>query len=184
MVRSFRMTIAAMFASLVLSALSVTAPAHASPEAFVTSLSAQVLAAAKTNNTAQFRQLLRAHADVRGIADFALGRFKNKLPNNQRARYYQLAENDIVRFFGDYSGSLQGSGVDVKRVVNSGSFIRVDTTITGSNSSVIWKLVQHGGYKVRDVQVAGIWLANLMRSNYSSILRRSGYKALFAHMQR
>lgn len=173
-----------VFATMLIAISSVWAPVQASPESFVQSLSRQILAAARTNNTGRFRSLLRSHADVRGIADFALGRFKAKLPASQRSKYYRLAENDMVKFFRDYSSSLRGSGVTVKRVRKNGSFITVDTTINGTGNAVTWKLIQRGGYKVRDVQVIGIWLGGLMRTSYGSILRRSGYKALFAYMQK
>jgi len=158
-------------------------PARASPEAFVTSLSAQILAAAKTRNTAQFHALLRRYADIRGIADFALGRWRSKLPASQRSTYYQLAEQDMVKFFGEYSGSLRGSTVTVLRVTRTGGLIHVETTINGGGGRVSWRLIQAGGYRVRDVQVAGIWLGHLMRSEYGNILRRDGYQKLFAYLR-
>lgn len=179
----FRFAFIALVATALISLSSGLSPASASPETFVRTISQQVLAAAKTNNTSKFRALLRQHADIRGIANFALGKYKSKIPAGQRSTYYKLAENDMVKFFGEYSSSLSGNSVTVGRVSKSGSLILVDTKIDGIGTAVSWRLVQAGGYKVRDVQVLGIWLGHLMRSTYASILRRSGYKALFTYLR-
>lgn len=172
-----------ILAILLLALSAMASGASASPEAFVQSLSQQVLAAAKTNNTARFRALLRRYADVRGIANFALGRYRRKIPAAQLATYYRLAENDMVKFFGDYSSNLSGNSVTVHRVSKNGNLIHVDTSVDGIGTKVSWRLIRHGGYKVRDVQVLGVWLGHLMRSSYASILRRQGYRALFAHLR-
>ena len=179
----FRFACVAIVGAAFIAVFSGITSAQASPEAFVKKISRQVLAAAKTNNTSRFRSLLRQHADIRGIATFALGRYRSKIPAAQLSTYYKLAENDMVKFFGEYSSSLSGSAVSVGRVSKSGSLILVETKIIGTGTTVRWRLVRAGGYKVRDVQVLGIWLAHLMRSSYASILRRSGYRALFAYLQ-
>ena len=179
----FRFASVAMAAGAFLILASGLTAASASPETFVRTISQQVLAAAKTNDTGKFRTLLRQHADIRGIANFALGKYKRKVPASQLSTYYKLAEDDMVKFFGEYSSSLSGSSVTVGRISKSGRLILVDTKINGTGTSVSWRLIQSGGYKVRDVQVLGIWLGHLMRSTYASILRRSGYKKLFAYLR-
>lgn len=159
-----------------------SSPVHASPETFVKSLSLQILSAAKTRNSARFRSLLRRHADIRGIADFALGRYRSKIPAAQRQQYYRLAEDDMVEFFQQYSGSLKGSNVTVGRVSRSGKLIMVETSLN-DGTAVSWRLSRSRGYKVRDVQVLGVWLAHLMRTTYTGELRRGGYRQLFAHLK-
>lgn len=180
----FRLAVVALLAAAAVMVGAALSPASASPESFVKTISQQVLAAAKTNNTSRFRSLLRRHADVRGIANFAVGRYKSKIPAGQLSTYYKLAENDMVKFFGEYASALSGSSVNIERVSKSGSLILVETKIVGTGTQVRWRLVRSGGYKVRDVQVLGIWLAHLMRSSYASILRRDGYKALFAYLRK
>lgn len=183
MASDFRFAFIAIVAAAVVTLTSGLSPASASPETFVQTISKQVLAAARTNNTAKFRALLRQHADIRGIANFALGKYKRKVPAAQLSTYYKLAEDDMVKFFGEYSSSLTGNSVTVGRVSTSGKLILVDTKIDGTGTAVSWRLVRSGGYKVRDVQVLGIWLGHLMRSTYASILRRSGYKKLFTYLR-
>jgi len=179
--------VSAVWIAVVASAIVVfsadLSPVRASPERFVKSLSHQILVAAKTKNTARFRSLLRRHADIRGIANFALGRYRNKIPKSQRNRYYRLAENDMVNFFARYSGNLKGSAVTVGRVSKSGRLILVETRLN-DGSAVSWRLSKNRRYKVRDVQVLGVWLAHLMRTTYTGVLRRDGYQQLFAVLQK
>ena len=86
-------TVGALFAAMV-SVAALTTPASASPERFVQTLSKQILAAAKTKNSARFRALLRRHADIKGIANFAVGRYRGKIPSAQLAKYYKVVENE------------------------------------------------------------------------------------------
>lgn len=178
-VRSFCIALAA---TLLLTATAGLSPAEASPETFVKALSKQILAAAKTKNSARFRSLLRRHTDIKGIANFALGRYRSKIPAGQRKQYYRLAENDMVNFFSEYSNGLKGSSITITRVSKSGKLILVETKL-GNGSVVSWRLSRKRGYKVRDVQVLGIWLAHLMRTSYTGELRRGGYRRLFAYLR-
>lgn len=173
----------AFIAAAILSVSAGLSPVRASPETFVKALSKQILAAAKTKNSARFRRLLRRHTDIKGMANFALGRYRSKIPAARRKQFYRLAEDDMVDFFSQYSGSLKGSSVTITRVSKSGKLIFVETRLA-NGSTVSWRLSRNRGYKVRDVQVLGIWLAHLMRTTYTGELRRGGYRRLFAYLQR
>ena len=176
--------------AFVLAILAIPAPtnAAASPERFVEDVTKQVLAAARSRSSKRFRRLLRRHADVRAMANFALGRYRNRLPKSRRAEYYRLTEKKIVQFFGDYAGSLRGDGIQIRRVKKlSATQYLVQTKLTGpgGGTPVSWKISTRKGYKVHDVRVAGVWLGQLMRTTFVGEIRKNNgqFKKLFAYLK-
>ena len=123
------------------------------------------------------------------MANFALGRYRKRLPKSRRAEYYRLTERKIVQFFSEYAGSLRGDGIEIRRVRRlNKTQILVETRLTGRDAGtpVSWKISTRKGYKVHDVRVAGVWLGQLMRTTFVGEIRKNNgqFRKLFAYLKK
>ena len=162
-------------------ALAAVAPqfgfAASGPEAYVDQVGNGVIAAANSGSVDRFRSLLRKNADIASIALFSLGPYRKNLPEAQRAEYYQLVERNISSVFAAHTGKLKGKSLTVSGSRKASDSIIVASRLEepgGSSIAVLWRVVQRGGgYKIFDVSVDGVWLANTQKTSFTSVLQRN-----------
>ena len=145
-------------------------------ERYVSQVGNGVIAAANSGSVGQFRSILRRHADLRTIAKFALGRYARKVPPEQRGRFHLVVEDVITNAFATYSARLRGNGVRVVSSTQTGKHGLVVTTkiVGGSGMEIKWRIAQAGGgFRVMDLNVAGIWLSQRLRSMVANRIKRS-----------
>ena len=145
---------------------------------------------------ARFRLIFRKNADFPTMARFALGKYWKKLPAGQRKEYYKLVESLVVRvLFGQlesYAG--QKYSITTERCRPKGSKGRefyVEGSVLNANGQVMtsvkwWFLKTGGSMKLFDFQVAGIWLTQQKRAEFTSFLqvRRGDVSLLMADLRR
>lgn len=126
----------------------------------------------------RFRALLVEGFDVRTIALFALGRYRRVASPQEQEEFVQLYEQFLVQTyaarFTEYSGeqvqvvgsSLRGEDVFVASDVirQRAENIRVDWVLRRASPS----------FKVVDVRVAGVSLANTHRDEFGAVIQRGG----------
>ena len=122
--------------------------------------------AGRGGSRAALRRVLNRHVDMRSVMNFALGRSIRKLKGAQRTQYYRRANAYAVRKLAQLAGYVHGRRVEVLRC-NAG---RVVTKLLPQGEKVIWKL--RGG-RIVDVNVRGVWVAQMLRSQFRRILRES-----------
>jgi phospholipid transport system substrate-binding protein len=177
------------FAALPIAIGSTTAFASAAAETFVSSVGNSVLAAARSNSVDQFRALLKANADLPTIAIYSLGPYRKNLPKNMEAQYFSLVENYISKVFASHAKSLAGTKLTVIGSSDAGdsTLVRSEIAFGGSRSiPVTWRLIKRGGgYRVFDINVDGVWLASTQKTNFTSVLKKSGgdITALLAYLK-
>ncbi|WP_170984519.1 MlaC/ttg2D family ABC transporter substrate-binding protein [Rhodoligotrophos defluvii] len=147
-------------------------------EQFVASIGDAVLAAARAGSESQFRAVMRRSADIPTIANYSLGRYRSRLPANQRQEYYRLFEGYIANVFLANANKISGSKLNI-----TGSQSRSDSVIVTSQVEfsdgrpampVLWRLVKSGGgYKIFDVNVQGVWLAGLTQQSFVSVISQN-----------
>jgi phospholipid transport system substrate-binding protein len=163
--------------------------ASSAAEAYIDRLGKSVIDAANSGSVERFRSLLRQNADIPSIALFSLGPYRKNLPEASRAEYYRLVEHSISSVFAAHTNKLAGRILTV-----SGSRSAPDSVIVASRLEqsggraipVLWRVVQRGGgYKIFDVQVDGVWLANTQKTSFTSVLQRNGgsVEALMDHLR-
>lgn len=159
-------------------------------ESYVGRIGNSVIEAANSGSVASFRSLLRQNADIPSIALFSLGQYRKNLPEAAKAEYYQLVEQSISSVFAAHTSKLAGKTLTV-----SGSRSAPDSVIVasrleqagGRSIPVLWRVVQRGGgYKIFDVSVDGVWLANTQKTSFTSVLQRNGgsIQALMDHLRK
>lgn len=176
------------------------APAQASTEeaiAFVETVSEQAIAiisdksASPQEREAAFRSLLNDNADMDRIAAFALGQYMRTPDDAQRTEYRDLVENFIVKVYvtrlTDYNDEKL-TILGARERGESQAIVQSEIRFTTGRQpvSVDWWLVRKGdGYKIFDVNVVGVWLAQEQRSAFTSVIRNNGgnFNALLKHLR-
>ena len=145
-----------------------------------------------TERAALFRDLFRDGFAVRGIAKFSLGRYWRSADDAQREEYLALFENVIVdtwsKRFGQYSGEtfevrgatpLTSSGDESVTIVQSLVWTSPDAPVR-----VDWRVASKGNiYKITDVTVEGVSMANTQRDEYASLVRQQGLDGLLERLR-
>jgi phospholipid transport system substrate-binding protein len=173
--------------ALALLSLATLRPAAATaqdPSSFIKTMGAQALAVLNSDlppaqREARFRQLFRDNFDTPAIARFVLGRYWRIATEAERREFMKLFEDYIVLA---YSARLSGHDNAVFKVQGSrsdqdGLFVASEIIPAGSNQplKVDWRLLNdNGSYKIGDVIVDGISMAVTQRSEFASVIQRSG----------
>ncbi|MEQ8747790.1 ABC transporter substrate-binding protein [Pyruvatibacter sp.] len=162
-------------------------------EAAIAILSDKELDAAQTED--KFRTLLLSALDIRRVGLFALGQYARLPTPEQKETYFDLLGEFIVKV---YLGRLTGYSdqqflvLDSVEKGNKGREVIVDSKITFAEGNeplrVEWWLIRDkdGSFRVFDVNVAGIWMAQEQRGAFSSQIRNNGgsFEALLDHLRK
>jgi phospholipid transport system substrate-binding protein len=150
--------------------------AASSAESYVAKVGNGVIAAARANSVGQFRSLLKANADIPAIAVYSLGPYAKGLTSDLKAEYYSLVEDNIAKVFVQNAKKLAGQGLEVKGTQERSDSVLVKSILNmggGGTVPVTWRLVKRGGgFRIFDVNVDGIWLANAQKTDFVSVLKK------------
>ena len=188
------------FATPLVLCLSLLAlPASASTDeakAFVETVSEKAIAiisdkdADKAKQESDFRALLAEYADMDRIAAFALGQYLRTPTDAQREQYRELVETFIVKVYvtrlTDYNDEKL-SILGARERGENQAIVQSEIRFTNGREPVSvdwWLIKKDGGYKIFDVNVVGVWLAQEQRSAFTSVIRNNGgnFDALLAHL--
>ncbi len=182
-----------LVASLLAGAVSYPAMAAVDPaEKYVTNIADDVMRLANSGQGGnglrnKFAALLNRYINLRGVANYALGPYRSKLPAGKQGEFYRLVSNYAAALFVFYIKDFRGSGLDIISTTKSGKFIVIHSAIKPGNEQVRWRLSSGGGggYRVSDVNVKGVWLTIAMRDRFNRVLKQSNgnFEALFKELR-
>jgi phospholipid transport system substrate-binding protein len=123
--------------------------------------------------------ILRETVDIRGVAQFVLGRHWRTASEAQRGEYLRLFEEVLVRNLSARFGEIAGASFTVARnLMASEEEAVVSTVVNRPNAPSItldWRVAVVGGApKVVDVVAEGTSLRITQRSEYSAVVQRDG----------
>jgi len=133
---------------------------------------------------AKFRDLFREGFAVSGIARFVLGRYWRKASDVERDEYLKLFEDVIVSTWADRFSQYSGQKFEVNgahpapsasdsenvALVESRFFVDATTPVR-----IEWRVASRGDlFKIVDVSVEGISMANTQRDEFNSVIRKGG----------
>ena len=160
--------------------------AAADPAAVINNLGNRALEVLGKNATpaqrvARFHDLFREDFDVPGIARFVLGRYWKTATQEEQQEFVKLFEDYIALVYSNqlaaYSGEtlkVTGSRTNAEEAIVASEIIRPAGT---PPVKVDWHLTDRNGtYKISDVTVDGISMAVTQRSEFASVIQRSGGK--------
>ena len=181
--------------------VATAARADEAAEAYVAGLGSEAIGIFGEDNVsseeerAKFRTLLLDALDIRRVGLFAIGQYARLPSEDQRETYFDLLAEFIVEV---YYGRLSGYSNEIFEVTGSqekgdkGREVIVRSQIRFADSrdplAVQWWLIRgkDGGFRVFDVNVAGIWMAQEQRGTFTSQIRNNGgcFEALLDHLRR
>lgn len=145
----------------------------------------------------KFVTVFKKNADFPSMGRFALGRYWKKLKATDRPGYYRLVEKVVVgSMFGrlnEYAGNRYKISVNTCRPKGSkGNQFIVQGPITNAagqvTTQVLWWLLakKNGSYKVFDIQIAGVWLTQQKRDEFTSFVKSNSgdVRNLIAELKR
>ena len=139
----------------------------------------------------EFRKLLRAHFDMATIGRFALGRNWKVATATQKKEYQKLFEAMVVEIYAARFNDYKGERFDVSSVRPSGTKDALVTSYivpdSGSKIRVDWRVRnKNGQYRIIDVVIEGVSMAQTQRSDFSSVVQRGGgqVEVLLTHLRK
>ena len=176
------------FCILTLVSANVSAAASVTCDAsnFVTSAGGAFASAARVGKAGTFAGAASRFADLHGIAMFALGPHRKLMPKSREAEYVSLTRIFIGKFMAENSSQLAFSGLSITDCSGGKGSMVVNTKLPNGKKVVFKVYKTRSGYRVRDVNVSNIWLAQQLRSNFTGVIRNNNLDidALFAYLRR
>ena len=130
----------------------------------------------------RFRDLFRENFAVADIGQWILGRYWRTATENQRGEYLALFEDLMVVSYVDRFTAYAGEKLTITKTLPAGDgaaivFSEIIRPAGGPPVRVDWRVdVKDEDYKIVDVIVAGTSMSTTLRSDFGSIIRRSGGK--------
>ncbi len=145
----------------------------------------------KAQREEEFRALLLETADMNRIAAFALGQYLRTPTEEQKTEYLKLVETFIVKVYVTRLSDYNNEKLDIlgaKAKGDSQAIVQSEIKFTNGREPVKvdwWLIKDDGNFKIFDVNVVGIWLAQEQRSTFTSVIRNNGgkFEALLEHLR-
>lgn len=163
--------------------------AEAKAVTFVQSLANEAIAAltatgvSREDRERRARDLLARYFAVDTIGRWVLGRYWQQATPDQQQEYLSLFEDLIVTTYVDRFSRYSGETLSVNRAVadqNSGDvlvFSQITRPAGGQPVDVNWRVRERDDtMKILDVYVEGVSLGQTQRSEFASVISRSGGK--------
>jgi ABC-type transporter MlaC component len=141
---------------------------------YITNAANALVGAARTGSPAAISSTVSRYTDMRGIALFALGPYRSKLPKSRQAEYVSLTRSFIGRFMASYSDRFKSSGFRPVNCSRSGNTVVVNGKLSGGQTVVLRLAKSRNGYRVMDMNISNVWLAQQLRSKFVSVIRKNG----------
>lgn len=182
------------FAGPLIALIIAVAPAHAdqhlAPSSeFIRSLAERAITTLTTEGKTtemrrdQFRDLFREGFAINGIARFVLGRYWRRASEDDRIEYLALFEDVIVNTWADRFSSYSGEKFTVQNAVDAPSAHEAERVAIvrslffsdpQTSIRIDWRVASRGDiYKITDVMVEGISMANTQRDEFASVIRNN-----------
>ncbi len=124
------------------------------------------------------RKILRSYFDVNSIGRRALGRYWKKASKSEKVEYLHLFEDLIVSTYAKRFKDYSNEKLSIEKATSSGNQILVHSLLARGAQKPIrvdWRLdFPDGKYKIIDIVVEGVSMVQTQRSEFSSVIRRSG----------
>lgn len=197
--RSIALVAGLAFSAFFVTSTPVMADDLQNAQAFVDKLAStaiSILASDKTPEVREdeFRTLFIANLDMRRIGLFTLGQYARTPTPEQKTEYLDLVKEFIVKIYSGRLNEFSNETVEVLRATPKGKkgkqFLvrsRINFTTGREPVSVVWWLLKDGDtFKVFDVQVVGIWMAQEQRAAFASVISKNkgNFNALLSDLKR
>ncbi|MDP1556830.1 MAG: ABC transporter substrate-binding protein [Hyphomonas sp.] len=131
--------------------------------------------ATRISDPSSGQDAFRASIDVPVVARFTLGKYANRISDDERQRFTTAFDTFLANTFVEHSDSFTNARVEVVGSVDrSDKDSIVETRVTPKNGeamTVRWRvMLRDGAWRVVDVEVLGLWLAIEQRAQIAAIM--------------
>ena len=157
-----------------------------SPEGYVTYIAQQTLDVLGNKNKSadekvdNITDIFLSNLAVREISLFVLGPYRRNLDSGQKTEYINLIKRFVSEIYSIRLASFPSGDFSILNSTDNGrSGIIVKTSIQFSDdpnpTKIDWRLIkkQDGDFKIFDIRVVGIWMAQEQRSTFTSFLSKN-----------
>ena len=157
-----------------------------SPEGYVTYITQQTLDVLGNKNKStdekvgNITDIFLSNLAEREISLFVLGPYRRNLDSGQKTKYINLIKRFVSEIYSIRLASFPSGDFSIINSTDNGrSGIIVKTTIQFSDdpnpTKIDWRLIkkQDGDFKIFDIRVVGIWMAQEQRSTFTSFLSKN-----------
>ncbi len=144
------------------------------------SLTGQDVTQAERNT--RFRELFVANFDVTALGKSALGRYWQSASADERTDYLKVFEDYVVMTYAVRFREYSGEKLQVGDVTNAaGEGLLVKSQMVRPNGQppvrIDWRLINSASsFKIVDVVIEGVSMVQTQRSEFASVVSRSGGK--------
>ncbi|MGC6476287.1 MAG: MlaC/ttg2D family ABC transporter substrate-binding protein [Parvibaculales bacterium] len=169
----------------------------AAGEAFVRDAANEVIdilttAKNRAEREERFGKLLNDKADLRRIGRFALGAHVRTVSKEDFTEYQNLLETMIIKVYANRLGDYEDEKIVIKNSQQKKRNVIVSSEIQFTSGrepiTLDWWLIEQktGGFKLFDIRVLGVWMAQEQRDTFSSVLKnnRGEFEALLSHLRK
>ena len=157
-----------------------------SPEDYVTYIAHETLNVLGNKNKSNdekinnITDIFLSNLAVKEISLFVLGPYRRNLDSGQKTKYINLIKRFVSEIYSIRLASFPSGDFSILNSTDNGrSGIIVKTTIQFSDdpnpTKIDWRLIkkQDGDFKIFDIRVVGIWMAQEQRSTFTSFLGKN-----------
>ena len=157
-----------------------------SPEDYITYISQETLDVLGNKNKStdekveNITNIFLSNLAVREISLFVLGPYRRNLDSAQKIEYINLIKRFVSEIYSIRLVSFSSGDFSILSSTDNGrSGIIVKTSIQFLNdpnpTKIDWRLIkkQDGNFKIFDIRVVGIWMAQEQRSTFTSFLSKN-----------
>ena len=157
-----------------------------SPKDYVTYIALETLDVLENKNKStdekveNITNIFLSNLAVREISLFVLGPYRRNLDSVQKTEYINLIKRFVSEIYSIRLASFPSGDFSILSSTDNGrSGIIVKTSIQFLNdpnpTKIDWRLIkkQDGNFKIFDIRVVGIWMAQEQRSTFTSFLSKN-----------
>lgn len=149
-------------------------------------------AKSRSERETRFEKLLNDKADLRRMGRFILGQFVRQVSKEDFETYQALLETMMIKVYSNRLNVYSNEKIIIKGSQQKKRNVIVESEITFTNGrapiTLDWWLIQQkqGGYKLFDLRILGIWVAQEQRATFSSVLKnnKGDFQTLIDHLQK
>lgn len=138
--------------------------------------------------------VLLPHVDTRVAAQLVLGKHWKTMAAEQRGEFVGEFTDYLLRFYSQaLAGYVRTSEIpdnfmvfEPVRTLDDSKLISIRSTITsphGKSTDLSYRLRNHNGWRVIDISLAGVSMAQLYRAQFAAIVEREGIDGLIAELR-
>ena len=182
--------------SVLLGSFTIANAQSSGGEAFVREAADEVINILTTADSRQeredrFTRMLNERADLRRIGRFALGAEGRRVSKDDFETYQELLETLIIKVYANRLGDYSDEQIIIKGSQQKKRNVIIESEITFTTGrepiSLDWWLIEqkNGGYKLFDIRVLGVWMAQEQRDTFTSVLKnnKGDFNALLGHLR-